>query len=134
MPLAGTELLVVTEIIVVALLERAQRQYGLCPLQAPPLAFTLHPVLDDGTARRLHDACPHGQACRQVRIVPHPAPVVREERDDLFERLPHRLPQPPLREPLAQSADAIAHSAAQKLRQLLLHPAVPALVPSPNKA
>ena len=60
---------VVTEIIVVALLERAQRQDGLCPLEAPPLAFAFHPVLDHGTTRRLHDTGPNGQAHRQVLVV-----------------------------------------------------------------
>ena len=80
--LAGTKPPVVTEIIIMALLERAQRENGLCPCQAPPLAFALHPVLDHGTAGRLHDASPDGQARGQVHVVLHPAPVVVEERDD----------------------------------------------------
>ena len=67
--LAGTEPPVVTEVIVVALLERAQRQNRLCPCQAPALAFALHPVLHHGTTGRLHDAGPDGQARGQVRVV-----------------------------------------------------------------
>ena len=51
--LAGTEPPVVTEIVVMALLERAQRQNGLCSCEAPALAFALHPVLDHGPAGRL---------------------------------------------------------------------------------
>jgi hypothetical protein len=53
MPLAGTELPVITEIMVMALLERAQGQHGFRPFDAPPLAFAFHPVLHDGTAGRL---------------------------------------------------------------------------------
>ena len=105
-----------------ALLERAQRQHGLCSCEAPPLAFALHPVLDHRTARRLDDAGPHGQPHRQVRVVPHPAPMVVEERDDFPERLPYRLPQPLLGEDLSQAADDVAHPAAEYRRQLLLHP------------
>src|SRR5437870_2120503 len=115
---------VVTEIIVMALLERAQQQNGLCPFQAPALAFSFHPVLDDGTARRLHDACRNGQAHPQVYVVLHPAPVVMEERDDLLDRLPHRLPELPLREDLSQSAANVAHLAAQNGGHLLLNPAL----------
>ena len=116
-----------------ALLERAQRQNGLSPCQAPALACALHPVLDDGTARRLHDAGPNGQACRQVYIVRHPAPVVVEERDHFFERLPHRLPQPLLREDLTQSADDVADPAAKNRRELRLHPACAVLGAFPEQ-
>ena len=84
-----------------AFLERAQRQNGLCPFQVPPLAFAFHPVLDDGAARGFHDAGPHAQAYGQVRVVLHLAPVVLEEGDDFGERLPHRLPHPPLGEDLS---------------------------------
>ena len=106
-----------------ALLERAQRQNGLGPFQAPPLAFSFHPMLNHGATCRLHDAGPHGQTQRQVRIVLHPAPVVVEERNDFRERLPDRLPQPPLGEDLSQSADDISYLPAEQLRQLRLYPA-----------
>jgi hypothetical protein len=82
-------------------LKRAQCQTSFCPCQTPALAFTLHPVLHDRTTGRLHDACPDGQACRQVRVVVPPAPVVMEARDDVRERLPHRLSQPLLGEDLS---------------------------------
>ncbi len=95
---------------------------GLGPLQAPPRAFAFHPVLHDGTARRLHDAGSDGQAHRQLCVVLHPAPVVLEAGDDVRERLPYRLPQPSLREERAQTADDVTHSAAQHGGQLRLHP------------
>jgi hypothetical protein len=75
----------------VALLQRAQRQHGLRPCEASPLPFALHPVLDHGTTRRLHDTGLNGQTHCQVLVVFHPAPVVVEERDDLLEGLPPRL-------------------------------------------
>ena len=121
--LTGMKPPVSTEIMVVALLQRAQRQHGLCPCEAPPLPFALHPVLDHGTTRRLHDTGPNGQAHRQVLVVFHPAPVVVEERDDLLECLPHRLPERPLRQDLSQSTDDISHPASENLGQLGLHPA-----------
>ena len=130
--LAGTEPPVITEIIVVALLERAQRQNGLCPCQAPALAFALHPVLHHGTAGRLHDAGPDRQARGQVRVVLHPTPMVVEERDDFRERLPDRLPELLLRQDLSQAADDIAHPAAENLRQLLLHPVLARLGAFPD--
>src|SRR5882724_12364110 len=120
--LAGTEPPVSTEIVVMALFERAQRQNGLCPCQAPVLAFALHPVLDHGTTGRLHDAGPHGQARGQVHIVLHPAPVVVEERDDFLECFSHRLPELPLRQALSQAADDVSHPASQTRRQLVLDP------------
>jgi hypothetical protein len=117
----------------VALLQRAQCQNGLGPCEAPPLAFALHAVLDHGTARRLHDASPDGQAHCQVLVVFHPAPVVVEERDDFREGLPHQLPERPLRQELSQSADDVAHSAAQNFRQLLLYPAFAGLGAFPEQ-
>src|SRR4029453_1403135 len=89
--LAGTAPPGVTEIMIVALLQRAPCQHSLCPCQTPARAFALHPGLHASTAGRLHDACPDGHACRQIRVVVHPAPVVMEARDDVREHLPHRL-------------------------------------------
>ena len=131
-----------------ALLERAQRQNGLCPCEAPPLAFALHAVLDHGTAGRLHHPGPDGQARGQVRIILHPAPVVVQECDDLGECLPHRLPELLLRQDLSQATDDISDSTSENLRQLhkggkeIVFPGrgfyctqrVPSLEPSWNKA
>jgi hypothetical protein len=108
--------------MVMALLERAPRQHGLCSCEAPPLAFALHPVLDHRTARRLDDAGPHGQTHRQVRVGRHPAPMVVEARDDVGARLPPRRPPPLLCEDVSQAADDVAHPATEYRRQLLLHP------------
>ena len=90
------------------LLQRAPRQHGLSPGPAPALACARPPVRDDGTARRLHDAGPHGPACRQVDSVRHPAPVVVEARAHVFARRPPRLPPPRLRAELAPSAYDVA--------------------------
>ena len=54
--LAGPDPPGVTEIMRVALLERAPCQKSLCPCQTPARAFALHPVLHDSTAGRRHDA------------------------------------------------------------------------------
>src|SRR6266850_5405401 len=106
-----------------ALLEGAQRENGLCPWEAPPFAFTLHAVLDHRTAGRLHHASSNGQACGQVRVILHPAPVVVKERDDLRERLPHRLPEPTLGQKLSQATDDVPDPASENFHQFYLHPA-----------
>jgi hypothetical protein len=69
---------------------------AFCPFQAPARARSCHPVLDHGTARRRHDACPDGQARRHVHVVRPPAPVVVEHRADVGARLPYRSPELPL--------------------------------------
>jgi len=122
--LAGTDPPVVTEIRIVALLEQAQCQNRLCPRQTPALAYARHPVLHDSTAGRLHHAGPDGKACRKVRVVVPPAPVVLEARDDVREHFPLRLAQPLLGEAVAQAADDIASPASAHLRQLRPHPTV----------
>ena len=103
----GTEPPVGTEIMVVALLERAPRPKGRGPWQAPALAFALQPGRDDGTARRCPDACPPRHARGQVHGLRPPAPVVGDARDDLRERLRHGRPPPRLREPVSPAADEV---------------------------
>ena len=105
-----------------ALREGAPRPYGRCPFQAPALARSCHPVLDHGTARRLHDAGPDGPTGGQVDVVGHPAPVGVAARADVGARLPDRSPALPCRQERSPSAHARAHPAAEYLRQRLLPP------------
>jgi hypothetical protein len=103
-----------------ALLERAPRQHGLYPCQAPPLAFALQPVPDDGPARQRPHACPHKHARGQVPVARQPAPVVVEAGEDVRERLPPRRPPPPLREDGSPSIGDLSDPTPQPGCQLRL--------------
>jgi hypothetical protein len=121
--LAGTAPSVVMAITVVALLELAQRQNGLCLFQTLPLAFAFHPVPYYGISCRLYDTHPNGQARGQVCVILHPTPVAVAEGDDVHEGLPHRLPELLLHQNLSPSSADVFPSAAKNFGQLLVHPA-----------
>ena len=92
-----------------ALFERAQREDGLCSGKAPALAFALHAMLDQEPHAELQPPVSTGKPIARYWSYFSPAPVVVQERDDLRERLLHRLPQPLLREDLSQAADDVTH-------------------------
>jgi hypothetical protein len=98
-----------------ALFERAQRQHGLRPLQAPALPLSFHAGLDHRPAGRLHHAGPHGPALRQVYVVLHPAPVVVEERNAFgrcrFVRICRR---PPMTYPTRPRSIAVSFCCTQR--------------------
>ena len=99
-----------------------QIEDGLCPFHGPAHAGAFHAVLDQMATGPFGDSAADGIARRQIRVIPHPCPVVVEVGDDGLDGFAVGSLQRVLGQDLFESADDIADLAFEQPPQSLADP------------